>query len=275
MKIMLMTDLEGVAGVTNAVDWVEPDSRYYDKACRLLTEEVNAAVDGLFAGGAASVLVADGHGWGGIDVELLDPRVEYARGWGRRPWPFGLDATFDGIGWVGQHAKAGTERAHLCHTGSFKCIEFTVNGVSVGEFGQLALCASELGVPAFFASGDEAFAAEAEELVPGIVTCAVKRGVATGTGEECTTEEYGIRNGSAVHVPPLRARQLIREAAERAMKALRADPPALIPLKPPFERVVVYRPDKRGASKMFSRASHADSLCELMGMPHDLRPLRD
>ena len=92
-------------------------------------------------------------------------------------WPFGLDKSYNGIAWVGQHPKASTPLGHLCHTQCFWYIDLAINGVSIGEFGQLAMCAAELGVPAFFACGDQAFTEEAEALAPGIVTCAVKRGV--------------------------------------------------------------------------------------------------
>ncbi len=267
-----MTDLEGVAGVIDSEDWCRVDSRNYAKACRLLTLEVNAAVAGLYAGGATYVRVADGHGCGGIDVELLDPRVEYARGF-PSVWPFGLDDTYDGIAWVGQHPKASTEFGHLCHTQGFRYIDLAVNGVSIGEFGQLAMCASELGVPAFFACGDLAFTEEAQALVPGITACAVKRGVTSGTGDECTTEEYCRRNVGAVHVPPVRAREMIREAAERAMGNLGQAPPPLIPLNAPFERVALFRPEEHGQPKTVSRETHPSSVIALMGAPFEPTPL--
>lgn len=44
MKIMIMTDMEGVAGILNHDDWVQPSGRFYEKGIRLLTGEVNAAV---------------------------------------------------------------------------------------------------------------------------------------------------------------------------------------------------------------------------------------
>jgi D-amino peptidase len=113
MRIYLMTDVEGVAGVLD-FDWLES----HDPLAReLLTFEVNAAVAGFFEGGASSVLVADGHGSGGINPALLDERVELLRGWGHSPpWPLHLDEGFDALAFVGQHAKAGTEHAHLAHT---------------------------------------------------------------------------------------------------------------------------------------------------------------
>ena len=55
MKILMMTDLEGVAGILNFVAWCTPEGRYYDKAKRLLTQEVNAAAKGFFDGGVEAV----------------------------------------------------------------------------------------------------------------------------------------------------------------------------------------------------------------------------
>ena len=272
MRIILMTDLEGVAGVKNAPDWIQIDSRYYATACRFLTREVNAAVEGFFAGGATYVQVADGHGAGGIDIELLDPRVEYARGWPQE-WPFGLDESFDGVAWVGQHAKASTEFAHLAHTQCFEFIDMSINGVSIGEFGQIGMWASELGIPAFFGAGDLAFTKEAEVLAPGIVTCPVKRGVTPGTGEECTVDDYEKRNAGAVHTPPARACGMIRQSAEAAIRALKRNPPPLIPVKAPFERVSVLRPRKAGEPKEIDRQTHPASVIEVMRIPMDPKPL--
>ena len=62
MKLMLITDLESVAGVLNYDEWCGPWGSYFDQGKRLLTHEVNAAVDGLFAGRATEVTVLDGHG---------------------------------------------------------------------------------------------------------------------------------------------------------------------------------------------------------------------
>jgi len=93
MKITIMTDMEGVAGVLNHDDWVLPEGRFYAKGMRLLTEEVNAAVEGLCSAGADEVLVVDGHGAGGIDPEILDERALLRRGRGEnsRPWVFASD----------------------------------------------------------------------------------------------------------------------------------------------------------------------------------------
>jgi D-amino peptidase len=273
MRILLITDMEGVAGITNSRDWCQPEGRHYDEGRRLLTLEVNAAIEGFFSAGVRYVQVADAHGYGGIDVELLDIRAEYARGWAPTDiYSYNVDSTFSGIAWIGQHAKASTEFAHLPHTQNMSYINQTVNGVSIGEFGQTALCAGEVGVPAFFGTGDLAFTKEASALAAGIVTCMVKRGIMPGTGEECTAEEYQRRNDGAIHVSPARARELIRLAAAKAVEQLNANPPRPIKLAGPFHRVTVFRPERRGEPTTVSREFHQDSFRDLMLLPHNPVP---
>lgn len=74
MKIAIMTDLEGVAGVITYQGWANGDSRYFGQSRTLLAMEVNAAVDGFFSAGATEIVVIDGHGgngYGGVDFCLL------------------------------------------------------------------------------------------------------------------------------------------------------------------------------------------------------------
>lgn len=167
MKIMIMTDMEGVAGVLNFEDRVFPTGRFFRDGQRLLTTEVNAAVDGFFAGGADEVLVVDGHGCGGILPDLLDERAFLMRGPPQPVWPWGLDRSFAGLAFVGQHAKAGTPFSHMTHTQNFEYADLAINGISIGEYGQLALCAMELGVPTILACGEKALTDEAASLTPG------------------------------------------------------------------------------------------------------------
>jgi len=262
MKIGLMTDLEGVAGVIDSVNWCRPEGRYYELAKEYLTQEVNAAVRGFFDGGATVVQVIDGHGCGAIDVGQLDSRVEYARGW-PEGWPFGLDSTFDAVAWVGQHAKASTEYAHLAHTQSMEYIDLSVNGVSIGEFGQLAMCAGELGIPVIFGSGDEAFIKEAKALAPWIETVSVKRGVTPGRGEELNPESYRRRNTGAVHLTPTRSRELIYDGAKRAMARFDEMKQGIVRLEPPYEAITVLRPDGDQPRRTLKK-THPSSFIALM-----------
>lgn len=275
MKLYIMTDLEGVAGVLSFQEWTGPGKPYYGLARELLTAEVNAAVDGFFKGGVTEILVADGHGPGAVNIDQLDPRVEYLRGWGDGPWPLMLDETFDALAFVGQHAKAGTPYAHLAHTQSTGYLDLSINGTSIGEFGQLAMCGSELGVRAIFGSGDEAFTKEAQSLVPGIETVAVKRGVRSGTGDDLTREAYVRFTASALHFHPVKARQLIREGALRAVSRAREEDFGIIPLNPPFKRVAKFRPSEDNPDRRVSRETHASNVIALMNMSFNQQLVKD
>lgn len=269
MKLYVMTDLEGVAGVLNFQEWTGPGKPYYELAKEFLTKEVNAAVDGFFEGDATEILVADGHGPGAINIKLLDSRVDYLRGWGEGPWPLMLDETFDALAFVGQHAKSGTPYGHLAHTQSTAYLDLSINGISIGEFGQLAMCASELGVRTIFGSGDEAFTKEAQKLTPGLETVAVKRGVKPGKGDELTKEEYRRFTSSAIHTHPVRARRMIRGSALRAIRRAQEEDFGIIELEPPFERVAKFRATEDNPKQTISRETHPTSVISVMNMSFD------
>jgi len=265
LKIYIMTDMEGVCGVVNHDDWVVPGGRYYEEGKRLLTLEVNAAIEGFAAAGGTEFLVADGHGYGGINHLLLDCRAQYLRGPLPGPYPFMLDASFDAMAWVGQHAKAGTPYAHLAHTGSFHVIDDEINGISVGEFGIIALCGGVFGIRPIFGAGDEAFAAEAQALAAAIETVSVKRGLMPDSGDELSAEAYKAYNGGAIHIHPELARERIREGAERSLRrfAENRDQFTLVTLPPPYRRVVRQRgEDGEGVRKEITE--HPDSLIHLL-----------
>ena len=267
MKIAIMTDMEGVAGVINFKDWVEPQGRYYDLGKMLLTEEVNAAIRGLFDAGADEVVVIDGHGYGGINPILLDRRALYSRDWGRYH-VYGLDDNFDAMIWIGQHAKAGTVQAHLAHTGMCDVYERRLNGISVGEYGEDGAVAGYFGTPTIFASGDRAFVAEAKALTPWVHAVEVKYGVTLDNGANCTTEEYEVHNLGAVHVHPEVARERIYKGAKAALEDFTANREKFKPFcpKPPyvFEQWIRRIGDKP-AFKVVQR--HDTDLIELFSAP--------
>jgi D-aminopeptidase len=263
-----MTDMEGCAGVLNFDDWTGPGGRYFENGKRLLTEEVNAAIEGLCEGGVSEILVVDGHGAGGIDPELLDPRVELMRGHAEKVALWGLDKTFDGLGFVGQHAKAGTPYSHMTHTQWCNYIDLAINGVSIGEYGQIALCAMELGVPTILACGEKAFAAEAQALAPGVLTAAVKRGLLPDGLDHLDTDAYKNAKLSAIHLAPKHACALIRKAAIDAAHKLQKDPSSFRypKMSPPYVRTARFR--KFGDRPAWSaRDEHPSSITELMDMP--------
>ena len=75
MKVLISADMEGISGI---VDWEEVTpgtSEYATRGRQLMTDDVNAAINGAFTGGADEVVVADGH-WNGRNILIarLDPR---------------------------------------------------------------------------------------------------------------------------------------------------------------------------------------------------------
>jgi len=271
MRIYIMTDAEGVAGVLDSENWCMPESRYYELGKELLTLEVNAALEGFFSAGATEALVSDGHGYGYINPDLLDPRAELLRGYstGR---PFHLDEGWEFLAYVGQHAKARTEHAHLCHTGSMFVLNMAINGVSVGEFGEFCFSASQLGVPCIFASGDLALTKEAEALLPGIETVAVKRGNSPGHGDELDADAYRQKNKGAIHKQPQAARELIQAGAAKALIRAQTEDFGILPIEPPFKRVTILRHTDE-LPRRYSVTEHPTSVSELMNMPLDLKPV--
>jgi D-amino peptidase len=220
MRVFVMTDLEGVAGVASFERDVYPGAPRLDRARALLTAEVNAAVAGLIAAGADEVTVMDGHGDGAVLFEDLDPRASLIHG---RPWSLRWVDELAGCAaaiFVGQHAMAGTPDGNLNHTQDSRTTAWiTLNGETIGEIGQFALLAGARGVSAIFLSGDEAACREFTALVPGAVTAAVKR---------------GLGRNSAVSVSTAEARRRIREGARAALEGHRRQPVAPLTRRPPY-----------------------------------------
>lgn len=271
-KICIMTDMEGAAGVVNFKDWAFSDGRYHDLGRQYLALQVNGAVEGFFAAGASDVLVADGHGPGALIPGQLDRRATYQRGWLPGRWPLCLDETVDALAFVGQHAMSRTPRAHLAHSQSCSVLELRINGVAVGEFGQLAMCASEMGIRTIFGAGDEAFAAEAGRLVPGIETVSVKRGLMTGSGDECPTQAYRDRNVAAVSLHPEAAAERIRAGATRALERMDGEDFGLIPLTPPIVFEQWRRADEQHPPR-YGRVEHPTRVAGAMNLPMTLAPV--
>jgi D-amino peptidase len=239
-SVVMLTDLEGVAGVVSFLEQTYPDARYFDHAKRLLTAEVNAAVDGLLDGGVEEVLVLDMHGPGGIWFEDLHPRAHLFHGRPIAPWPrlAPIIGQHDVAVMIGQHAMAGTLTGSLHHTQSSRAIEgYRLNGHSIGETAQFALYCGELDIPVVFLSGDDAGCTEAEELIPGITTAAVKQ---------------GLGRGCAISLSSAESHGLIRDKIRVAIENQNANP--LAPLKWPgpytLEKKYFYTDDADRASTL-------------------------
>jgi len=215
MKIYIMTDMEGISGIRRP-EQTDRNHPSYQEARHLLAADVNAAIDGAFAGGATEVWVCDSHGAGfNFPIEEMDPRATYVENGGLFNLMGQLDETFAGFFAVGYHAMAGTPQAFIDHTMSNEIFEFRVNGRPTGEIGAQVYLAGHLGVPQLLVTGDEAACKEALALTPGIETVAVKRA-------------YQRFRAECIH--PKRAREMIRQAAQRAVAlAGRIQPVKLAP----------------------------------------------
>jgi D-amino peptidase len=222
VKIFILTDLEGPAMIFGFDQTRLPEAGgQMAQSKRLLTLEVNACIDGILdSDPKADVVVWDGHGSGGIDYDLFHEAAQLVAGRGV-PAPYGLDAGFDALFFVGQHAMAGTPDAPLAHTYSSRTVEYyTLNGAPIGEFGMRAAMAGTLcDVPTAFLSGDDKAVAEARALVPALV------GVAT---------KIGLGREAAQSLAPVRARALIRAGATEACRLVQAGRIAPVRVPPPY-----------------------------------------
>jgi D-amino peptidase len=161
LKVFISVDMEGIGGIgTGAM--TSSSGKDYATGRRLMTDEDNAAVAAAFAGGATEVFVNDSHG----DMQNLlhtdlDPRVTYLQG-AIKPVGMveGLDSTYRAAIFLGYHARAGTPRGFLAHTGSGIVKGLWLNDIEVGEGELNAAFAGALGVPVIVAAGDSAFAAQ-------------------------------------------------------------------------------------------------------------------
>jgi D-amino peptidase len=259
MKVYIMTDMEGVAGVLNSDDYAAPGARYYETGRDLTTCETNAAIEAALEAGAEDILVVDGHGHGAINPLMLHPRARLLAG---RPigYPFGCDASFDAAMMIGQHAKSNTDGGHLSHTGSFGVEDLAINGRSIGEMGCNMLFAGHFGVPTVFVSGDAAASEEARALVPDIGTAAVKEGVRRGPATGLTAEENKRHNGAAIHLHPDQARALIQDGVREALSRRHEIEP--FRLAPPCELISVLR--KSAEAPQRKAVVRADDVLQLL-----------
>jgi D-amino peptidase len=176
MKIYISADMEGISGLVEAQD-VQPTGTGYETGRKFMTEEVNAAIRGVFAGGAREVLVNDAHGpMRNILPDLLDERAELIRG---KSKPLGmlegLDKTFDAVVCIGFHARAG-KLGVLSHSFMGHEVEdMWLDGKVVGEIGLLHATAQSIGIPVLLLSGDDAACAEMNDWDKNVATVAVKK----------------------------------------------------------------------------------------------------
>jgi len=197
--VFLITDAEGVAGVCRQ-DQTDPKDQ---EMRQLLTGEINAAVDGLYDGGAGDVIVWDGHdGSQTLSALTIHPRSKLIIG--DLGVTMTLERSYAAIGFIGQHARANRKGGIMAHSYSSLGIQtMLMNGKPVGEIETRAALAGAFHTPVILLTGDQAAADDLLAIVPNAELAVVKEGFSN----------YACQTLSAQS-----ARNLIRERARRAME---------------------------------------------------------
>jgi D-amino peptidase len=241
VRIFISVDLEGIGGIgTGAM--TSSSGKDYATSRRLMTAEVNAVVEEIFARDpGAEILVNDSHGdHQNVLHTELDPRVTYIQG-AIKPLGMvqGLDASYDGVIFLGYHAKAGDPDGFLAHTGTGSVKGLWLNDVEVGEGGMNAVFAGGYGVPVILAAGDSAATAELGTLL----------------NTETVTTKTAETPAAARLIHPERVRELLREGVRRALERLDADDYSPLDLGTPVR-----------IRLRFASTTHVDILQSIPGM---------
>ncbi len=226
MRVLIAVDMEGISGIVHW-DQVQPGHVEYARFREIMTEEVNAAIDGALDGGAIGVVVTDGHSEGrNILIEKLRAPARLNSG---SPAPL---AMVEGVQhaqcvfFIGYHARANTPDAILCHTWNDQVRGVWLNDQLVGEIGLNAAVCGSFGARVSLVTGDRAAVQEALDLLGPIESVIVKTAQGRMSAECLAVEE---------------TRTAIRHAAAHAM--VRQIPPFVV--NPPIRlRVALTRPDQ-------------------------------
>jgi D-amino peptidase len=217
--VFISVDMEGMAGIVH-LQQVMRGMPEYERSCRLMTAEANAAVVGARRAGATRFVVNDSHGdMRNLVLDELDEGVEVISG-ADKPFSMGagLDSTFEVAFFVGYHASVGSERAIMDHTyGGRTIYALRINGREQSEATLNAALAGSFGVRTALVTGDQATIDEAAAELPGIEGVVVK---------------HALGRQAARSLHPVEACRRIEEGAYRAY-ANRAERPLYRP-KGPF-----------------------------------------
>jgi D-amino peptidase len=159
VRVLVYHDMEGLAGQDDWHTFLFSHPEKYPEGQKMLAADLNAVIDGLFAGGATQVDVVDAHGSGNPDPDvrrdLLDPRAKQLT----RDKPFDpyvdiqTPNTYDAIVAVAMHAKTGSG-GFASHTITLG-MDVLMNGQSITESEIVAYSWGRVGVPLIFVSGDD------------------------------------------------------------------------------------------------------------------------
>lgn len=198
MKFLVMTDIEGVTGVTTF-----QQAENSELGRRMLMNDLKAVLAGIREAGGEAI-VYDMHTDGrNVDVTQIDEPVVMGKPIRGDLWRGVGGEGFDGLFMVGLHTMQHVPSALLAHSYLREYDAIYVNGMLLGEIGVEAALAGEQGVPLKFVSGDDLGCAEGKAIVPEIVTCAVKKSLTEDT---------------AICLPPEKTAEMLQKAAAEAVK---------------------------------------------------------
>jgi len=231
-KLYVSADIEGTCGIA---DWketeIDEDQGSFSRA--EMTREVVAACQAAVGKGVQEILVKDAHGSGrSIDPVALPREARLMRSWTHDPYIMmaGLDATYEGVFFIGYHSATGTDGNPLAHTMNGNNIAVRINDQLASEFMINSYTAGHVGVPVMLLAGDKALCASASKINPNIRTVAVSEG----------------NGGASISIHPDLARERIAAAAA---DALSADPKSmLVELPSVFNVSILYKQHFRANS---------------------------
>ncbi|MGN1402250.1 MAG: M55 family metallopeptidase [Bacillus sp. (in: firmicutes)] len=193
MKLYMSVDMEGITGLVDYTH-VSFDSHNYERGRRLMTEETNAVIGAAFENGCTDVIVNDSHSkMNNLLIEHLHPEAKLISGDVK---PFSmvqhLDDSYDAAIFLGYHARASMTGV-MSHTMTVGVKRMHLNDTEIGELGFNAYVAGYYGVPVIMVAGDDGAAREAEELIPGVCTVAVKETASRSAAISLTPKKAGER----------------------------------------------------------------------------------
>lgn len=198
MRYLVMTDIEGVTGVTT---FAQAENSQLGRD--MLMHDLKAVLEGIKKAGAEAV-VYDMHTDGrNVDMSQIDVPVVMGKPILEDIWRGVGGKDFDGLFMMGLHTMQHTGSL-LEHSYLREYDAIYLNGILVGEIGMEAALAGQQGVPLKFVSADDMGCKEGQALVPELVICPVKTSLTPDT---------------AICLPPSKTGEMLANAAYDAVKA--------------------------------------------------------
>lgn len=234
-KVLVIAGMEGSDGIFNRQSQLTSlTAPRWQESKKLMTDDVNAVVEGLYAGGASDVVVLDAYDTGqAISTLDIHPRAVLLSGRPMTP-TLEMNSSYAAVVFAGLPAMAGTDQGVLAATYDFQSIHgIWVNGKPTGAMGARAMLAGQHKVPVIMMYGDDAACKELRALTPEAECAVVKWGVGRGG--------KSLAHAAAVQLIREKARVAIDRAA--SIKPYRIDGPVEVKVQyTTAARVMIFRP---------------------------------